>query len=392
MFNQYSRSACTLSLLLFLIGTGFFNTKDIHAQNISFETENSWNLGVTGAIPVFVVTSGHNNFSSNGADQTATRVMSGFNPANVTFTINAPSYNGIDVQAVFQINHHLQGSSIQNDGLFEGRVAEIIVSGNFGSINAGKGLGIFGSSSIADAGSGLGVGRFGGPDAANATLGRIGSGYTYANFNPRVMYTTPGFGGLKIKAGIINPEKPGGASNDIETAAPRFEAQADYRLPLGEKGAMKLWIGGLYQNVSVISADYDFSYSGYDAGIQFSFAGFTLRGAFSQTNSIGADGLIGLNISGGTAVDQADADGTQWYGEATYDLSGFLLGASYGEGRQDATTTDVGSVPEVTNELLMAFARYDVTPNLKLLVEAQSFASESQADYAALILGTQITF
>jgi hypothetical protein len=52
----------------------------------------------------------------------------------------------------------------------------------------------------------------------------------------------------------------------------------------------------------------------------------------------------------------------------------------------------VGSVPEVTNELLMAFARYDVTPNLKLLVEAQSFASESQADYAALILGTQITF
>lgn len=387
-----TKKTLTLLISIFMISAVIFSPEIVSAQDgAEFETNEGWGLNVTGAIPVFMNISSHEDFNDNGDDQFATRVMSGFNPANVTFTVSAPTQNGIDVSAVFQINHHLHGASVQNAGLFEGRVADIVISGDFGTINAGKGFGIFNSISIGDAGSGMGIGRFGGPDAADATLGRIGSGYTYANFNPRVTYTTPDMGGFTAKVGLINPEKPGGASSNLETAGPRIEGQVDYLFDLNG-GSLQAWAGGLYQNVTVADPDYDFNFSGWDAGLRLGVAGLTLTGSYSETKSIGADGLIGINISGGSALDQADIDGTQWYTEATYDFGGFLLGASYGEGSQDANSTAVGSAGDVTNELFMGFARISVTDNLTFMLEAQSFSSEAQADYSAFILGTQITF
>lgn len=364
------------------------------AQEVLLETDSGWSIAVTGAFPVFLVTSNTKNYSSNGDNQISTRIMSGFNPANITFAIHAPTRSGINVSAVLQINNHLQGSSIQNDGLFESRIADIIIAADFGTVNVGKGFGIFNSSSIGDAGSGLGVGRFGGPDAANATLGRIGTGYTYANFNPRVTYTTPKIGNFIVKIGLINPEKPGGTGNrsaEIETATPRIEGQLNYTHSYSS-GSAELWASGLYQKVNVIAQDYSYAFSGWEVGSKLELGDFVLQGSYSQTNSIGADGLIGLNISGGSGLDQADVDGAQWYGEATYDFHSITLGASYGEGSQKQGASPVGSAPKVTNKLAMAFARVKLTENLLLMIELQDFKSGAQANYQAAILGTQLTF
>ncbi|PEN08481.1 porin [Longimonas halophila] len=386
--SHYATAALFGVVLLF----GTLAVSDAQAQSISMDTDDGWNFGVAGAIPVFLNASGHEGARSDGENQFATRIQSGFNPGNITFSVNAPEQNGVNVSATFQINHHLQGASVQNDGLFEGRVADIAVSGDFGTFNIGKGFGIFGGSAIADQGSAMGVGRFGGPDAADATLGRIGTGYTYANFNPRITYTTPNLDGFSLKLGLINPEKPGGAPNQaIETTTPRFEGQANY-LAEFEGGTLDLWVGGLYQNVDVIPQDFSYSINGWDVGASLSAGGFGLRGAFSQTQSIGSDGLIGLGLDSGSGLDQAEADGTQWYGEATYDFGGFVLGGSYGEGSHDETSTDVGGVPENTNQLLMGFARYMATDQLTLMAEFQDFQSDAQADYNAFILGAQITF
>ncbi len=389
---KYTKYISTLLISTCLIAGLTLHPQAASAQNgTSFETNEGWGINVNGAIPVFLNLSAHDEFSADGEDQLATRVMSGFNPANVTFTVNAPTQDGINVSAVFQINYHLHGPSVQNAGLFEARIADIVISGDFGTINAGKGFGIFNSISIGDEGSGMGIGRFGGPDAADATLGRIGSGYTYANFNPRITYTTPDVGGFTAKVGLINPEKPGGPSPNTETAGPRIEGQIDYVFDLG-RGSLQTWGGGLYQSVSIADPDFDFNISGWDTGLKLNIAGLKLTGSYSETKSIGADGLIGINISGGDALDQADIDGAQWYTEATYDFGGLLLGASYGEGSQNANATAVGSADDVTNELLMGFARYDITDNLTWIGEVQNFASEAQDDYQALILGLQLNF
>ncbi len=385
--SHYATAALFGVALLF----GTLAVSDAQAQSISMDTDDGWNFGVAGAIPVFLNASGHEGARSDGENQFATRIQSGFNPGNITFSVNAPEQNGVNVSATFQINHHLQGASVQNDGLFEGRIADIAVSGDFGTFNIGKGFGIFGGSAIADQGSAMGIGRFGGPDAADATLGRIGTGYTYANFNPRITYTTPNLNGLTLKLGLINPEKPGGASNDIETTTPRVEAQANY-LAEFDGGSLDLWVGGLYQNVDVISEDFSYSINGWDVGASLSAGGFGLRGAFSQTQSIGSDGLIGLGLDSGSGLQQAEADGTQWYGEATYDFGGFVLGGSYGEGAHDETTNPFGTLTENTNQLLMGFARYIATDQLTLMAEFQDFQSDAQADYNAFILGAQITF
>lgn len=386
--SYYATAALFGVALLF----GMLAASDAQAQSISMDTDDGWNFGVAGAIPVFLNASGHKNASFNGENEFATRIQSGFNPGNITFSVNAPEQNGVNVSATFQINHHLQGASVQNDGLFEGRIADIAVSGDFGTFNIGKGFGIFGGSAIADQGSAMGIGRFGGPDAANATLGRIGTGYTYANFNPRITYTTPSLNGLTLKVGLINPEKPSGLENDrMETTTPRIEGQANY-LAEFEGGTLDLWVGGLYQNVDVISEDFSYSINGWDVGASLSAGGFGLRGAFSQTHSIGSDGLIGLAIDGPSGIAQAEADGTQWYGEATYDFGGFVLGGSYGEGAHDETTNPFGTLSENTNQLLMGFARYMATDQLTIMAEFQDFQSDAQAEYNAFILGAQITF
>jgi predicted porin len=376
---------------LLLIGGLLFGPNIGTAQNISFDTDEGWNFNVTGQLPVFLVASNHENLSSDGEDQFATRVMSSFNPGSINFNIVAPEMNGITVEGFFQINHHLHGPSLQNAGLFEGRVADIIVSGDFGTINFGKGFGVFNGSSIADAGSGMGVGRFGGPDAANATLGRIGSGYTYANFNPRLIYTTPSMGGLTLKAGLVNPEKPGGRPLDeVETATPRVEAQANYVVDL-DSGTLDLWVGGMYQNVNVVSADFDYAMSGWDVGARLDAAGFRITGAYSGTNGVGADGLIGINLNG-AGLAEAEVEATQWYAEGMYTAGNFSLGLSYGEGSQDAVTTVLGSSPDITNKLLMGFTRYKITDNLTWIGELQNFESEGQANYQALVLGMQLNF
>src|SRR6056297_1091444 len=386
---------CTKKQFLYLfsfllLGGCLLVSESGSAQHISFENEDDWTFNVTGQLPVFLVVSNHEGYSLNGKDQFATRVMSGFNPGSINFNIVTPEVNGLTVEGFFQINHHLHGPSVQNAGLFEGKVAEIRVSGNFGSINIGKGLGIFNSSSIADAGSGMGVGRFAGPDAADATLGRIGSGYTYANFNPRVIYTTPSIGGLKIKAGLINPEKPGGPSATVETATPRVEGQANYLVGLNS-GTLDFWAGGMYQNVDVVSEDFDYAMSGWDVGARLDAAGFRITGAYSETRGVGADGLIGINLIG-NGLAEADVEATQWYVEGMYTAGNFSVGVSYGEGSQDAVSTVLGSSPEITNRLLMGFTRYKVTDNLTWIGELQNFESEAQFNYQALVLGMQLNF
>lgn len=382
--------ARTIGLLLFATLLAPFQST---AQDVSFNT-NGWKTQLTGDFPVFIVGANHQNYSNNNSDQFSTRIMSGFNPANLTFSVTAPTQKEITVSGIVQINTHLQGPGIQNDGLFESRIAQIKIAGNFGTIHAGKGFGIFNSTSIGDNGSGLGVGRFGGPDAADATLGRIGTGYTYANFNPRVTYTTPEINGFTIKAGLINPEKPNGSGNrsaDLETATPRIEAQIHFSQEYNAAD-IQLWSSGLYQHVEVTNQDFSYAFSGWEIGSKIQTGDFTLLGSYSRTNSIGADGLIGLNISGGTGLDQADVKASQWYLEATYDFNDILIGGSYGEGDQDSETTPVGSSPAIKNQLTMIFARMPITDNLMVMMELQNFSSDAQADYQAIILGTKFSF
>ena len=195
---------------------------------LSIETSEGWKFGVNGHVPVFAIFN-----DADASEEDAFRITTGFNPATAQFNIYAPTQNGLDVSAHFQLNSHLAGADgVQNSGYglegkgrvsgVESRVAEVVVAGDFGTVNIGKGYGIFGTPAIGDHSSGMGVG-FHDPNSGASASGRIGNGYFYANFNPRVIYTSNDMNGLQYKIGAFQPEKPG-ADIRAETEMPRIEA------------------------------------------------------------------------------------------------------------------------------------------------------------------------
>ncbi|MFQ3196623.1 MAG: putative porin [Paraglaciecola sp.] len=352
---------------------------------VNLLTSSDWETSISGSLPVFMVASDHDN------SEKALRVQSGFNPANINFHVVAPKSDaGITVSGHFQIDTHLQGSGVQDSGLFESRVANIQLSGDFGTIVAGKDFGVFNSSAIGDLGSQRGVGWLGGgADTANATGGRIGTGYVYANFNPQVKYISPSMGGLSFKVALINPEEPQDAS--VETGSPRIEGQVNYKMDTGN-GALELWSGVFQQSVDVMVGESTFGYDmqGIDVGAHIDLASFGLTVSYTDTTGIGADGLYGGSIH------DADVDGTQWYVEADYVFGKNTIGVSYGEGSQDARAADSAkglvAVGDVDNELTMLFVNHQMTPQFRLIGELQDYQSTVQNDYTAIVAGFQFDF
>jgi predicted porin len=352
---------------------------------VNLATPGDWETSISGSLPVFMVASDHDN------SEKALRVQSGFNPANINFHVVAPKSDaGFTVSGHFQIDTHLQGSGVQDSGLFESRVANIQLSGDFGTIVAGKDFGVFNSSAIGDLGSQRGVGWLGGgADTANATGGRIGTGYVYANFNPQVKYISPSMGGLSFKVALINPEEPQDAS--VETGSPRIEGQVNYKMGTGN-GSLELWSGVFQQSVDVMVGEDTFGYDmqGIDVGGHIDIASFGLTVSYTDTTGIGADGLYGGSIH------DADVDGTQWYVEADYVFGKNTVGVSYGEGSQDARAADstkgLVAVGDVDNELTMLFVNHQMTPQLRLIGELQDYQSTVQNDYTAIVVGFQFDF
>lgn len=357
---------------------------------VAIESVEGWKTSISGSIPVFVVSSDH---ESEGEDN-AFRVQSGFNPANINFHVAAPKLaNGLTVSGHFQIDTHLQGSGVQNSGLFESRVANIQIAGDFGTVVVGKDFGVFNSAAIGDIASQGGVGLLGGgADSANTTGGRIGTGYVYANFNPQVKFISNDYNGLSYKIAMINPEEPEDSQGaSIETDSPRFEGQAIYATKFNA-GGIKLWAGFIQQNVSVLGANsFDYDMEGFDVGTHLDLGDFGITLSFTDTTGIGADGLYGFG-----GINDADVDATQWYVEADYVFDKTTVGVSYGEGQQDSRVADankgLNAVAEVDNELSMLFVHYQMSPQFRLIAELQKYESDAQANYDALALGFQYDF
>lgn len=351
---------------------------------VDLVSQSGWETSISGSLPVFLVASDHDD------SEKAFRVQSGFNPANINFHVVAPKSNsGVTVSGHFQVDTHLQGSGTQNSGLFESRVANIQLSGDFGTFVAGKDFGVFNSSAIGDLASQRGVGWLGGgADTANATGGRIGTGYVYANFNPQVKYISPSMGGLSIKVAIVNPEEPQDAS--VETDSPRIEGQLNYKMRTGN-GSLELWSGVFQQSVNVIGENsFNYDMQGIDVGAHIDLGSFGLTVSYTDTTGIGADGLYGGSIN------DADVDATQWYVEADYVFGKNTIGVSYGEGSQDAReavgSKGLAAVGNVDNKLSMLFVNHQMTPQFRLIGELQDYQSSVQNDYTAIVVGFQFDF
>ena len=363
------------------------------------------------------------------------RVRSGFNPSQLNFIALGPSDLFVDVAAHFMLATSLQSNKSMFVGnTIETRILEIRLSGKYGTLGLGKGINIFErAATFNDIGSLNGVGFQPQADSAGPAFGRIGTGYTWVDFSPRIFYQTPNLDGFQLTVGLFDPiEDAFGtfAGGDIPTAIfggvptstiaqfvfktplPRIEAEATFATPLGEGASLLLFAGGLWQQLKHNTNDETISLLGVNGGLRLSFAGLNIRGSVSYTEGAGIVGFFGFfqppaaqgGFPGPGIVCDTNVCETakmlQWWAGADYKIPGtnLTIGGSYGRGDQDEAENDQfqGQIADLQNELVMAFIHYQLLPFQVVTFEYDFFDGSPlfgfRQKYHSFTVGTQIGF
>jgi predicted porin len=225
----------------------------------------------------------------------------------------------------------------------------------------------------------LGVGSAAGSLAGNTTtLGRIGTGFMYADWKSQVAYSSPNWNGFSFTAGVTQAWNA--IDNPLDTIAlgslggtgrggssPAFEAKASYEWA-GDFGG-KVWASGITQKVEfgnpLINDD---RATAFDIGATVNVAGFGLTGYYGDGSGIGQT----IQLFDGFDSTGNSRDSDQWYVQATYTIpgAGTKLGASYGESTLDGNSIDAFS--ELEDSMWTVGAYHPITKHLNLVAEYSS--------------------
>jgi len=359
-----------------------------------------WTLDIGGVVNAYYT---HTSFS--GDDATAGEFGNGDSVNNITTGL-LPNYlsvsgktrqNDLDVGFTISIN---PGASTRNSGIQgsqqENRQAFLTFGdASWGSIKLGKDLGIYASDAILNDMTLLGVGSAAGSLAGNTTtLGRIGTGFMYADWKSQVAYTSPNWNGFNFTVGVTqgwnalgtngvnaplnaaNDQNVVGAdagSNGRSGSSPAFEGKASYAWTGDVAG--KVWTSFISQKVEGLSAVQtagaaavalsDDRATAYDIGATVNVAGFGLTGYYGKGDGTGTTVLLnrGFDNTG------KSRDSDDWYVQGTYTIpgAGTKLGLSYGESTLDGNSVDGFS--DVENSMWTVGAYHPITKHLNLVAE-----------------------
>jgi hypothetical protein len=289
---------------------------------------------------------------------------------------------------------------------------------SWGSVKLGKDLGIFAADAILNDMTLLGVGGTLGnsTSAGNTTLGRIGTGFIYAEWKPQIAYTTPNMNGFQATVGITQAFTAGSLANSFSsvTAAsaygtgaagtttntgrilsktgavqsnPAYEGKASYAFSANDVTG-KVWVSGLAQHAGVDFSNDPMVYVG-DIGANVNVAGFGLTGYYYSGQGIGTTGqmLDGFSAFNGNA---RDSDGG--YVQATYVLpTKTKVGVSWGISNLDLASGETnaksisGSAGAAAgylvkeNEMWTVGVYHPLTKHLNLVAEYSNLRSTNQA-------------
>lgn len=257
---------------------------------------------------------------------------------------------------------------------------------SWGTIKAGRDLGIFGSTAILSDMTLLGVGGAGANAAGSTTLGGIGFGYLYADWKAQISYASPNWNGFSFNVGVMQPWKVSNftaGTNAVvnnSTSRPGFEGQATYEWAGDMAG--KVWAGFIYQKAEDLGVTPagefgDETARGFDVGATINVAGFGLTGYYYDGKGIGTTGFLSNAFD--ALGKRRDSDGG--YIQATYTIpgAGTKLGLAYGVSNLDDTSADkLANVNLVkSNERWTAGVYHPLTKHLNLVAEYNRTSSES---------------
>jgi len=389
-------------------------------------TAGTWKLNIDGSVnafytnldcdksgitaPVIAATLPACGVSGNGGSEDSANIQNGLLPGYIKFSASTQA-KGLDLKAVVGLwPGTSSGNGINNTGTTPD-VRTVFVefgSKNWGSFKLGRDIGLFQQQAILNDMTLLSVGTGAGfQGAINTTLGMIGTGYIYTEFQPQITYTTPKFGvgtgGFSASLGAFQPRNTAGVGgvNDI-TDSVGWQALAQFDWGGGFPG--KLWGSWATQEAEVST----FTATGLLPGTQLDGDGYEVGGKISFPPALGLElmvvGFWGEGL--GEAIQFAnghDATGQQ------RDSDGFLaqatikpipelqLGVSYGESHLDGTPVDLGllgggAAPNLVKdtESWVFQVKYDLMPGLSLIGEYISSEQNAQSALCASFGGAAV--
>src|SRR6202011_322275 len=228
----------------------------------------------------------------------ATSVRNGLLPAALVFNattrqddfdidVTVGLYPGINSSAAAGVNGPGLPAALGTPGIDARQVYFTFGDASWGTVKMGRDIGIFGKDAILDDMTLLGVGSTGGNAApGNTSLGRIGIGYIYTDWQPQITYTTPSYSGFSGSLGIFQPLNAVGSASYISHNAPQVQVGGSYAW--GDPKAAdtlsgKVWVDVVTQQAKASQSDIakngagastKFTGTAGDGGVKVDIAGF----------------------------------------------------------------------------------------------------------------------
>ncbi len=355
-----------------------------------------WTLDIGGVVNAYYTSTSYSGDATsgtgplglgNGKAKSSNNITTGLLP-NYLSVSGKTRQNDLDIGFTISLN---PGASTTASG-FQGSQQEnrqaflTIGDASWGSVKLGKDLGIYASDAILNDMTLLGVGGGAGSLAGNTTtLGRIGTGFMYADWKSQIAYTSPNWNGFQFTAGVtqafnasssvsVTPENPnllGTGSRGGNQSA--YEAKASYAWTGDVAG--KVWVSGISQAVKNIADSTapvvngartsDDRATAMDIGANVNVAGFGLTGYYGKGEGIGQT----MQLANGFDSRGKARDSEQWYVQATYALpTTTKLGLSYGESKLDGNKS-ADAFKDLTDSMWTFGVYHPITKSVNLVAE-----------------------
>jgi hypothetical protein len=356
-------------LTLLLLGLALGVAEMANAQGLTMQMSNGWSFSFAGNVNAFWVFSA----DSTKAGKTSS-IRTGLLPAFATFDAKGKE-SGMSLGVHFgfapQIqnggnNHDAQGAQIDMR-----QVYLTIGLSDGSSILAGRELGLFNRQNILNDQTLFGVGAVGNAQGGGTTLGRIGYGYIYPDFNAQVTYNSPAKNPLQVSVGLFQPGVEGPYA---VTKIPRLEAEANWHRTQG-KNRYTAWVGGEWQTVSN-AADSSQSVVGGSAGLKVDVEDLALVVSGYMGKGIG--GAFGFTSVNPAFNDQVATSGDLRKEDGGYVQIGYTankkttVAGSWGTSRikgAGVTTSDRTDGPLSVTSMYTVGVYHQWTKSMKLVFE-----------------------
>jgi predicted porin len=357
---------------------------NVNAFYVGSQCDNGANTTVTGGL---ACTGDHSAAVRNGLLPAALVFSATSRQADFDIDVTVGFYPGINSSAAAGVNGAGQPSALATPGIDARQVYFTFGDASWGTVKMGRDIGLFGKDAILDDMTLLGVGSAGANSApGNTSLGRIGIGYIYTDWEPQITYTTATYNGFSGSIGLFQPLDTAGYNSHN---SPQIQIGGNFAWgdPKSDALSGKVWIDVVNQKLrddsaaaaqdALIGKATSFTGTGVDGGVKIDVAGFEGVVYGYTGKGVGTTGLFILATS--ALGDTRKSDGG--YVQGTYKMGKLKLGLSYGLSElkladDERATQNVNNLVKRNSSGVLGLY-YSLTKSITLVGEAMDTKAEA---------------